>query len=797
MFQNNHNQIKVGQAESPASQGICIEDVPALKAMSAQRLLDEGFVDVTAAPFSADPTGKGDSTKAIQDAVYFARHHRLAAYFPAGEYRVSNTIVCWGGRNDDRHPDHRFLPFSECWPAVLVGERRDGRRPCVRLAPSASGFDNPAAIKPVFHFDAHFKNRSAPFAPLPGGMGCDAYHQTFYGIDVAIGDDNPGAVAITFGEAEGSSIQDCEFDAGSGYAGIYGAPGNGSGLFNLSLKGGAYGLAAVDSEMGVNTVVGCRFEGQREAAVVFSQRGPLCLVGCLFKMSPGVPALITHQTALASRINGAELIDCRIEYPIEPVFFRILTTRFAVIQAGTPIYLRNCWIRHADAVAASMERGQGVFGMLTGEWNHVEEFAYTFESPANTVPHPIYIDGELQGKWIGAIHADKQPPENLCRQHIRWDADSFPRWDSPDVVNVRQAPYGAVGDGETDDTAALQRALDENETIFLPKGAYRITSTLNLGPRNKIIGINTAYSMIVPAGEGFADINNPQPALRTADAEEAETQLAYFCVFMPREDAPGAYMLDWRCGGRSCLRAVFAMSGYCEPDILPLVRGVRPWHNWRWTEELLSPSAKTGAVFMYRGPRHKRNAWEGAERYAAQEPNWPLYLVRGHGGGGFYPFMEDGSRAHGPDHRRILIDGIKGPFAIYNTHLQHGEGRTQMEIRDSANISLYGSKNENNRRVIWIRNSNNIAVYGIGSTAIPTGESIFLVEDSHNITLTAIFSESWEVFRNFPEQREKPIITIRYADGREYTPAIHDRPTLFKVAGDPGSMVSPRLNPAS
>ena len=184
---------------------------------------------------------------------------------------------------------------------------------------------------------------------------------------------------------------------------------------------------------------------------------------------------------------------------------------------------------------------------------------------------------------------------------------------------------------------------------------------------------------------------------------------------------------------------------------------------------------------MYRGVSQGRNAWKGAEDYADRVPNWPLYVVRGHGGGAFYPFMEEGSRAHGPDHRRILIDGIKGPFAIYNTHLQHGQGVTQMEIRNSFNISLYGTKNENTARVIWIRDSENIAVYGIGSTAIPKEDSIFLIDDSHKVTLAAIFSESWEVFWNLPEQNEKPIITVRYSDGREYAPAIHDRPTLFKI----------------
>lgn len=47
---------------------------------------------------------------------------------------------------------------------------------------------------------------------------------------------------------------------------------------------------------------------------------------------------------------------------------------------------------------------------------------------------------------------------------------------------VNAFDYGATGDGTTDDTAALQSALNTNCLVYLPKGKYRITSDLVIDP---------------------------------------------------------------------------------------------------------------------------------------------------------------------------------------------------------------------------------------------------------------------------------------------------------------------------
>lgn len=54
------------------------------------------------------------------------------------------------------------------------------------------------------------------------------------------------------------------------------------------------------------------------------------------------------------------------------------------------------------------------------------------------------------------------------------------------VANVA-VDYGATGDGSTDDSAAIQQALDENQRIYIPSGTYRCASTLHVHSGQKIV----------------------------------------------------------------------------------------------------------------------------------------------------------------------------------------------------------------------------------------------------------------------------------------------------------------------
>ena len=68
-----------------------------------------------------------------------------------------------------------------------------------------------------------------------------------------------------------------------------------------------------------------------------------------------------------------------------------------------------------------------------------------------------------------------------------------------ETVSVKD--FGAVGDGVTDDTAAIQAAINVNTApVFMPEGTYRITSSIRLDPATDSVVYRTA-AMLFGSGK--------------------------------------------------------------------------------------------------------------------------------------------------------------------------------------------------------------------------------------------------------------------------------------------------------
>ncbi|GFF23472.1 glucan 1,3-beta-glucosidase [Aspergillus udagawae] len=121
-------------------------------------------------------------------------------------------------------------------------------------------------------------------------------------------------------------------------------------------------------------------------------------------------------------------------------------------------------------------------------------------------------------------------------QYTEYAASSF--------VSVKSA--GAKGDGQTDDTAAIQKVLNsvtEDQIVYFDHGAYIITDTIKVPKNIKITG--EVWPLLMAHGDKFADEKNPIPLLQIGQPGEKGSVEITDLAIQTKGPAPGAVLMEW------------------------------------------------------------------------------------------------------------------------------------------------------------------------------------------------------------------------------------------------------------
>lgn len=117
---------------------------------------------------------------------------------------------------------------------------------------------------------------------------------------------------------------------------------------------------------------------------------------------------------------------------------------------------------------------------------------------------------------------------------------------SDKFVSVKD--HGAVGDGNHDDTVALQRCFDEfagSDVVFwIPHGHYILTQTLVIPSNARIVG--EVWPVLLGTGAYFQDSNRPQAVIQVSrvPGEQGRAEISE-CIFSTKGSCPGAIVLRW------------------------------------------------------------------------------------------------------------------------------------------------------------------------------------------------------------------------------------------------------------
>jgi hypothetical protein len=169
------------------------------------------------------------------------------------------------------------------------------------------------------------------------------------------------------------------------------------------------------------------------------------------------------------------------------------------------------------------------------------------------------IDGWVQGRdyssgtgqAIQMAQGKIKKPDVLLANDGKVFTRTKPQYETTDAghfVSIKTA--GAVGDGNTDDTAAIQKVLDnakEGDIVYFDHGAYLISNTIHVPKNIKITG--EMWPLLMATGENFTDATKPVAVFEVGKPGDIGNVELSDLIIETKGALPGAILMEWNLAG--------------------------------------------------------------------------------------------------------------------------------------------------------------------------------------------------------------------------------------------------------
>jgi len=367
-------------------------------------------------------------------------------------------------------------------------------RPKIVLAPNSPGFNTGRkfVLEATYGGSEHTSN---------------FYHQ-IHNFEIEISSGNSAAVVIHWAVAQATSLRNLKIDVGSGDMAVFAENGSGGFMSDLDITGGNIGLQIGGQQWTFRNI---KVTDTRQVGVAVIWNWVFSTVGISVTNSP-VGIQFQGGASTSMTILDASFTNCGT----------CVTTDYP--KRAQAILLDRVTTNKCAYIVDRSLQGNANGEVKVNSWRQGPAFSKGKALPA--------VQGNLPSN---------RPDKNLVQKQR-------PDFDDGSVANVRT--FGAKGDGKSDDTEAIQKAIDSSDSVFFPAGVYLISDTIKLKTKTALIGEAWSTLMGKAGSSAFMNDNDPTAMLLLPDDRSCDVRMANLLLSL-QGDLPGCIILRHSSGSLS------------------------------------------------------------------------------------------------------------------------------------------------------------------------------------------------------------------------------------------------------